>query len=43
VAGDSVYVFGGIDMDGSRNNDLYMLDINEQQWKKVPAEGAIPA
>lgn len=29
-------------MDGNRNNDLNMLDLNEQTWKRVVAEGNIP-
>lgn len=33
-----IYIFGGIDIDGNRNNDLYCYDFNENSWKKLNPE-----
>jgi hypothetical protein len=38
---DTIYLFGGIDIDGNRNNDLYALDLNEMVWRKVLGEGKL--
>ena len=41
--GNHMYVFGGSNSDYSAYNDLYALDLNTRKWRKIQAQGLLPA
>ncbi|CAD7960621.1 unnamed protein product [Amoebophrya sp. A120] len=42
VLANSMYVFGGVDKDQKRFNDLYQFDFFQRRWSYVDVIGAVP-
>jgi hypothetical protein len=38
----SIYVFGGIDVDGRDDNDLFVMDVRSMEWKRLEVQGLQP-
>lgn len=42
VVGELLLVFGGINSDKERFNDLYMFDLNMRRWSRIDTSSSIP-